>query len=214
MFSDFHIISFTSLGWQGHWHGGQTLVDFVQWCMDDGIEILTVYAFSTENWKREATEVNTLMIIISKYADSFKQEAITKNIRVKILATDFDKLPPNIQSKVHELEEATKDCNKFLVNICLSYGGRADIAMACKGVSSAVLKGDIQLEDINEDTIERFLTTKSIPGQRNCNQGLPVSLLTLGLDPDLLIRTSGEYRVSNFLLWQVRKSLYSFCMHS
>jgi undecaprenyl pyrophosphate synthase len=72
---------------QGHWHGGQTLVDFVQWCMEDGIEILTVYAFSTENWKREATEVNTLMVIISKYADSFKDEAITKNIRVKILAT-------------------------------------------------------------------------------------------------------------------------------
>lgn len=161
---------------QGHWHGGQTLVDFVQWCMDDGVEILTVYAFSTENWKREATEVNTLMIIISKYADSFKDEAVARNIRVKILATgspqkcspsfllDFQKLPANIQSKVHELEHATKDCTKFLVNICLSYGGRADIALACRDISRSVIKGDIQVDDITEDTIERFLTTKSLPG--------------------------------------------------
>lgn len=77
---------------------------------------------------------------------------------------DFQKLPPNIQSKVHELEQATRDCNKFLVNICLSYGGRADIALACRDISKSVLKGDIQVDDITEDTIERFLSTKSIPG--------------------------------------------------
>ena len=72
---------------QGHWTGGQTLVDFVQWCMEDGVEILTVYAFSTENWNREQHEVTTLMLIISKYADSFKHEAKTRNVRVKVLAT-------------------------------------------------------------------------------------------------------------------------------
>jgi undecaprenyl diphosphate synthase len=72
---------------KGHWIGGQTLVNFVEWCMADGIEILTVYAFSTENWKRDAHEVNTLMLIISKYAESFKNEALLKNIKVKVLST-------------------------------------------------------------------------------------------------------------------------------
>lgn len=159
--------------------------------MDDGIEILTVYAFSTENWKRDITEVNTLMLIISKYAESFKHEAIAKNIKVKVLSTgivsklllclllwllfirslklifpliDFEKLPPNIQSRVHELEDATKNCTRFLVNICLSYGGRADITTACKEISSAVQKGTMKVEDITEDTINQYLTTNSLPG--------------------------------------------------
>eukprot|EP00602_Paraphysomonas_sp_CaronLab_P005660 CAMPEP_0185027230 /NCGR_PEP_ID=MMETSP1103-20130426/12022_1 /TAXON_ID=36769 /ORGANISM="Paraphysomonas bandaiensis, Strain Caron Lab Isolate" /LENGTH=239 /DNA_ID=CAMNT_0027561123 /DNA_START=76 /DNA_END=795 /DNA_ORIENTATION=- len=170
---------------QGHWTGGQTLVDFVQWCMDDGIEILTVYAFSTENWNREQHEVTTLMMIISKYAESLQKEAISKNVRVNILATDLDRLPGNIRAKVRELESATRDCTGFVLNVCLSYGGRAEIAIACRDIAAAAVAGNISVQDISEDTIQRFLTTRSLP------------------DPELLIRTSGEYRLSNFLLWQI-----------
>jgi undecaprenyl diphosphate synthase len=91
------------------------------------------------------------------------------------------------------------------VNICLSYGGRADITAACREISSAVLTGAMKVDDIQEDTIERYLTTKSIPGQETATTSSVSMCLTLSLsDPDILIRTSGEYRVSNFLLWQVQ----------
>jgi hypothetical protein len=86
---------------KGHWAGGQTLVDFVQWCMNDGIEVLTVYAFSTENWARDPVEVQTLMTIFAKYAESFKHEALSRNVRVRVISTDFDRLPPNVIAAVH-----------------------------------------------------------------------------------------------------------------
>lgn len=176
---------------QGHWVGGQTLVNFVNWCMEDGVKILTVYAFSTENWNRDIDEVNTLMMIISKYAESFKIEAVKKNIQVKVLCTDRQKLPLHVQNSINELEESTKGANKFLVNICLSYGGRADITQACKRVAEEVSLGNLNHQDINEAMIQQHLLT---------NHGPEVSCSNH--DPDILIRTSGEYRISNFLLWQ------------
>lgn len=132
-------------------------MDFIQWCMLDGIEIATVYAFSTENWNRDPSEVNTLMSIFAKYAESLTVEASTRNVRVRIfstgrpsafrytdpleqqltsklyflLFTDFQKLPPKVRSAVRELEKETAQCTGFLVNICLSYGSRAEVVMAC-----------------------------------------------------------------------------------
>jgi undecaprenyl diphosphate synthase len=173
---------------KGHWSGGQTLIDFVQWCIDDGVEVLTVYAFSTENWSREELEVNTLMIIISKYAKSFQKEALSKNVKVNVLCTDQAQLPSHVKESIDDLENSTKHCDGFVFNICLSYGGRADIVQACQTVAKDVSSGQLAVEDITEEYFGSRLLTKDLPS------------------PDMLIRTSGECRVSNFLLWQLAYS--------
>lgn len=170
---------------KGHWAGGQTLIDFVQWCMDDGVSVLTVYAFSTENWSRAETEVSTLMTIFAKYANSFQSEALSRNVKVNILSTDYDKLPVGVQTAVRDLEKVTAACTGFILNICLSYGGRGDILTSCKQIAKEVKTGEIlSIDSITEETITARLGTCGMP------------------DPDIMIRTSGEYRLSNFLLWQ------------
>lgn len=104
---------------QGHWAGGQTLVDMIQWCKEDGVQVLTVYAFSTENWSREPLEVQTLMSIFAKYAESFKTEALSHNVKVNVLSTDAEKLPVSVATAVQQLEAATAHCTSFTLNICL-----------------------------------------------------------------------------------------------
>lgn len=173
---------------KGHWSGGQTLVDFVQWCIDDGVEVLTVYAFSTENWSRDIMEVNTLMVIISKYAKSFQKEALTRNVKVNVLCTDKSQLPNHVKESIDDLESSTSHCDGFVFNICLSYGGRADIVSACQMLVDEVSSGKIAASDITEDYFGSKLLTKDLP------------------PPDMLIRTSGECRISNFLLWQIAYS--------
>jgi undecaprenyl diphosphate synthase len=173
---------------KGHWSGGQTLIDFVEWCIEDGVEILTVYAFSTENWSREDLEVNTLMVIISKYAKSFQKEALNKNVKVNILCTDQHQLPSHVKESIEDLETSTKDCDGFVFNICLSYGGRADIVQACQTAAKEVSSGAMEVAEITETYFASQLLTKDMPA------------------PEMLIRTSGECRVSNFLLWQLAYS--------
>ena len=173
---------------KGHWSGGQTLIDFVQWCIDDGVKVLTVYAFSTENWSRGDLEVNTLMVIISKYAKSFQKEALSKNVKVNVLCTDQAQLPSHVKESIEDLESSTKHCDGFVFNICLSYGGRADIVQACQTVALDVSSGEMSVDEITEEYFGARLLTKDLPA------------------PDMLIRTSGECRVSNFLLWQLAYS--------
>jgi undecaprenyl diphosphate synthase len=170
---------------QGHWAGGQRLVDFVQWCIEDGVAILTVYAFSTENWSRDAAEVKVLMTIFAKYAETFKHEALARNVKVNILSTDHEHLPLKVQKSVKELQDATASCTGFIVNICLSYGSRGEILDSCKKIGKCLLDGSLRLDEVSEDTITKHLQTGAYP------------------DPDILIRTSGEYRLSNFILWQL-----------
>jgi undecaprenyl diphosphate synthase len=153
--------------------------------MMDGVEILTVYAFSTENWGRETVEVNTLMSIFAKYADSFKKEALEKNVKVIVFCTDDSLLPISVKTAIKSLQESTKDCSGFVVNICLSYGSRAEIVNACKSVVHDCSSGKIEVNSIDESAFSTYLSTKGIS------------------DPEVLIRTSGEYRLSNFLLWQL-----------
>lgn len=177
---------------QGHMSGGQTLVDFCDWCMQEGVEIVTVYAFSSENWTRDPVEVQYLMEVFAKYAVTFKQEALTRNVKVHILSTDTDKLPAKVLQSMDELERSTASCTGFTVNICLSYGSRGDITRSCRRVAELVQSGEVLLADVNEDLVNRHLSTKGAP------------------DPDLLIRTSGEYRLSNFLLWQMAYTEFFF----
>ena len=170
---------------QGHWVGGQNLIDFTQWCMEAKVQVLTVYAFSTENWNRDPKEVAILMNIFAKYADNFRKEALSRNIKVCVISSDDSKLPCSVKNAINSLEMATNQCTAFLLNLCISYGGRAEIVNACKSIVSQVKSGDIDVNDINEDCFSSNLSTAKLP------------------DPEILIRTSGEFRLSNFLLWQL-----------
>lgn len=174
---------------QGHWAGGQTLVDFVQWCAQDGVEVVTVYAFSTENWHRDAMEVSTLMGIFAKYARSLQSDALARNIRVNVLSTDFGRLPASVQEAAQALVATTAHCTGFVLNVCLSYGGRGELVSACRSIAERLLdESDSSVRtaaDISEETVAAHLCTKDYP------------------DPEILIRTSGEFRLSNFLLWQL-----------
>mmetsp|Transcript_11139 Transcript_11139/g.26766 ORF Transcript_11139/g.26766 Transcript_11139/m.26766 type:complete len:482 (+) Transcript_11139:52-1497(+) len=171
---------------KGHWDGSSKLVEFAKWCIAERIAVLTVFAFSSENWKRDPSEVASLMQIFAKYCDELRVEATERNIKIKVLTTDHAKIPSNVQIGIKKMIKETKHCDGMIMNICLSYGSRGEIVRATKSVIEDVLKDKLNPININEKTIgERLLT-------HQC-----------GGDPDVLIRTSGELRISNFLLWQL-----------
>lgn len=155
---------------QGHWAGGQKLIDVVQWCVEDDIRMLTVYAFSTENWNRDPVEIAALMNIFIQHADTLKKEAVSKNIRVKILATSPEKLPDNVATAVRELELISANCTGFQLNICLSYGSRAEIAEACKRIAMDVKCGILEEKLITESTVSQYLQTATCPGKAVNNE--------------------------------------------
>lgn len=170
---------------KGHLLGKERLEEFLDWCFDVGIKIVTVYAFSTENFKRDSNEIKYLMKL---YADSFndilKDERVTKNrIKVKLIGKT-ELLPDYVREAAKRAEEFTKDFDGYLLNVAIAYGGREEILDAIKNISQDVKRGKIEPEKIDERLIERYLYTGEIE------------------DPDLIIRTSGEERISNFLLWQ------------
>ena len=180
---------------RGHVDGGHTLSRVIDWCLEFGVQVLTVYAFSTENWNRDQAEIDLLMDIFVSQADEILQEAKQRNVNVKILSSDPNKLPTFVQRKFQQLEEETKHGCNMTLNLCVSYGGRGDIVNACRNVASKLMTGEIQtVKDINEEMLSKEMLT----GQ------------CVVPDPDLLIRTSGERRLSNFLLWQVAYSEFIF----
>jgi undecaprenyl diphosphate synthase len=172
----------------GHWRGGEVLADLVNWCVADGIKILTVFAFSSENWNRDPVEVSALMGIIVKYAERMQEESIKKNVKVRVISTDTEKLSADVKKAIFSLEESSKHCTGLLVNICLSYGARSEIVHACKSIAKSVEEGKLDSSSIDESLVNRSMLTGDIP------------------DPDIMIRTSGELRISNFLLWQLAYS--------
>ena len=161
----------------GHKNGAEALRKIVEYSKEIGVKYLTVYAFSTENWKRTKQEVEDLMNLLREYLGKIEQDIAGKNIRAKIIG-DVTKLDLDIQEKIKSLEEKTKDCTSLTFQIALNYGGRAEIVNAV----NKIIKENAQ--DISEETFERYLYTASAP------------------DPDLIIRTAGEKRISGFLLWQ------------
>jgi len=171
---------------KGHWDGSSKLVEFAKWCIAEDIAVLTVFAFSSENWKRDPSEVASLMQIFIKYCEELRVEAIKQNFKIKVLSTDFEQIPRDVLIGVKRMVKETQHCDGMIMNICLSYGSRGEIVGVTKSIVEDVLREKLDPKDINENTIgERLLT-------HNC-----------GGDPDLLIRTSGEVRISNFLLWQL-----------
>ena len=175
----------------GHKEGAKTLEKIVRYCNKIGLEYITVYAFSTENWKRAEDEVKGLMKLLQSYLDEYAKRANTENIKVKILG-DISALSEGMQKSILRCMERTKNNTGITFNIALNYGGRDEIIKAIKNISQDVKNDKIQIEEITQETISKNLYTKDDP------------------DPDLLIRTSGEKRLSNFLLWQLAYTEFLF----
>ena len=176
---------------QGHKEGAKTLEKIVRYANKIGLKYITVYAFSTENWKRTADEVGALMLLLQNYLDDYSKRADTENIKVKVLG-DISALSAGMQKSILKCMERTKDNTGITFNIALNYGGRDEILKAVKKISEDVKQGKIEVSDITEQTVSNSLYTAGQP------------------DPDLLIRTSGELRTSNFLPWQIVYSEFVF----
>lgn len=171
----------------GHQQGIKRVKEIVRSCKDLGVGTLTLYAFSVENWKRPRPEVNTLMRLLEQFVKRELNSMIKNDIRIKVIGR-IDELPENISRLLKETEFITKDNKSLMLNLALNYGGRTEIVDAVKAILKDVLKGSLNAKDIDEEVFSSYLYTAGIP------------------DPDLLIRTSGEMRISNFLLWQVSYS--------
>ncbi len=173
----------------GHELGRKKVEELVKWCGDLGIRVLTVYAFSTENFNRDKDEVDYLLALIRKMLDEVAENENTHKykVRVKIIG-DRDNLPKNLTDAIDNVEEATKDYDDYHFNIAVAYGGRQEIVTAIKKIAQSVKDESLDIEDINEKMISENLYTSDDP------------------DPDLILRTSGELRLSNFLIWQLAYS--------
>ena len=175
----------------GHKEGAKVLEKIVRYANKIGIEHITVYAFSTENWKRAKEEVSTLMALFQSYLDDYSKRADSENIKVKIIGNRKG-LSAKMISSIEKCMERTKNNTGIVFNIALNYGGREELLNVTHKIAEDVKKGILQPEKITEKDIEKYLYTKGQP------------------DPDLLIRTSGEKRLSNFLPWQLSYSEFLF----
>lgn len=168
----------------GHQEGAMNVREITKLCGKLGVKALTVYAFSTENWKRPEEEVKFLMKLPLKFFDEFAPELIENDIRLKIIGNTED-LPTELQEKIRELSHQTKDNQTMTLTIALNYGSQNEIKQAVQQIAKEVKAGELKVEEITEDVIENHLMTHDLP---------PL---------DLMIRTSGEQRISNYLLWQL-----------
>ena len=176
----------------GHKKGAEVLEEVAKYCNKIGLEALTVYAFSTENWKRTKEEVGAILLLLQMYLDKFLKTADLENIKLRVIGDREHNMPEEIKSKMIKMEERTKNNTGLKFNIAFNYGGRDEIVKATKAIAEKVKNGEINIEDIDENMISNNLYTKGLP------------------DPDLLIRTSGELRISNFLPWQITYSEFMF----
>ncbi len=169
---------------QGHKEGAKTLEKIVRYANQIGLGYITVYAFSTENWKRAEEEVKALMLLLQSYLDDYTKRADTENIRVKILG-DISQLSEGMQKSIFRCMERTKENTGVTFNIALNYGGRDELLKGIKEIAKQVKSEELEIEKITEEAVSNHLYTRGMP------------------EPDLLIRTSGEKRLSNFLPWQL-----------
>ena len=176
---------------QGHYAGAENLEKIAQYANKIGIKYMTVYAFSTENWKRSENEVKALMMILKNYIEKLLERTSANNIKINILG-DISRLEIGLQNSINKIIDKTKNNTGLTLNIAFNYGGRSEILRATKQIAEEVHEGKLDLEKIDEKCIENHLYTKGQP------------------DPDILIRTSGEIRISNFLLWQLAYTEFIF----
>lgn len=174
----------------GHQAGVETVRRITSECTRLGVKYLTLYTFSTENWNRPETEIAALMGLV---LSSLEDEIFMKNnVRFKVIG-DIERLPVEVQRKLQETIDHTANNTAMTMVVALSYSARWEITKAMKDIAKKALDGQLSVDDITEDTVSQSLTTASIP------------------DPDLLIRTGGELRISNYLLWQIAYSELYFC---
>jgi tritrans,polycis-undecaprenyl-diphosphate synthase [geranylgeranyl-diphosphate specific] len=173
----------------GHLFGRDKLEEVLEWCFELKIKNLTVYAFSTENFERDSSEVKTLMDLCKEELKmASKDSRIHKNqVRIRVLGRS-ETLPKDIAKSAQYVMDETKDYDKYSFNIALAYGGREEILRAIQKIAGDVKEGSLKIEDIKEPIVSKYLYTNGIP------------------DPDIILRTSGEERISNFLLWQLAYS--------
>ena len=173
----------------GHEMGRDKLEMLLDWCLEAGIKVLTVYAFSTENLNRDEEEVAELMHL---FAINFRKAAEDPRVhehRIRVRAIgNVELLPKEVQDAIRDAEETTKDYDDYSFNLAVAYGGREEILNAIKGLAKDAVDGKVRIDDIDEEMFSRYLYTSDLP------------------DPDLILRTSGEERISNFLLWQLAYS--------
>ena len=169
---------------RGHQKGAERIHDVIEGAIESGVGYLTLYAFSKENWVRPKDEVDFLMQLLSRYLDQELTKLKKNNIRFNVIGS-LDDLTPEIQKKVERNMAETQHYKKLVLTLALSYSGRVEILDACRKLAQKVEAGALRLEDINEFNFSQALYTSDLP------------------EPDLLIRTSGELRISNFLLWQI-----------
>lgn len=167
---------------EGHRAGAETVRRVLSYCRDAGIRYLTLYAFSVENWKRPKEEVETLMHLLVAYLASEEKTFHENQVRIRYMGRKSD-LPTEVREALDRVETATAAYERQLI-LCLSYGGRTELAHAAQAIARQVARGELDPEAITEETIARNLYLPDVP------------------DPDLIVRTSGEMRLSNFLLWQ------------
>lgn len=175
----------------GHKAGSDRVIDIVEASYELGVKSLSLYAFSTENWKRPRDEISKLMELIKYYIRTQLAKINKNNVRINVFG-DIEPLPESVKNEILMAVEKTKTNDKMNLNICLNYGGQDEILRACKNISKDVLDGKITTEDINKEIFDSYLYSK---GQDSL---------------DLLIRPSGELRVSNFMLWQLAYAEFYF----
>ncbi|HVQ00653.1 MAG TPA: polyprenyl diphosphate synthase [Candidatus Thermoplasmatota archaeon] len=173
----------------GHVFGKMKIEEVLDWCFELGVPVLTIYAFSTENFKRSEKEISTLMALFKEELDKAKQDSRvhTNKVRIRIFGR-LDLLPKEIQRSAKYVMEMTKQYESYHLNIALAYGGREEIVTAIQRIAGDVKNGKMKPADISQETVSSYLYTTGLP------------------DPDLILRTSGEERISNFLLWQIAYS--------
>ena len=176
---------------EGHKAGSKNLENIAKFCNKLGIKYITVYAFSTENWKRSKAEVSALMLILKANLDAMLRRMDLENIKIRVIG-EKENIPEEIKPRIEKLVEKTKNNTGLTLNIAFNYGGRAEIVHATKEIAQKVKNGELKVEDITEETISNNIYTAGQP------------------DPDLMIRTSRELRTSNFLPWQLTYTEFYF----
>ncbi|HHS12191.1 MAG TPA: isoprenyl transferase [bacterium] len=168
----------------GHRAGVHTVRRVVKACGEWGIKVLTLYTFSTENWKRPMEEVSALMSLLLETLRKETDDLHKKNVRMRVMG-NLEKIPDRVRNNVHEAVERTRDNTGLILNLALNYGAREEIVRAVQSIGREIRNGTLRPDEIDQAVLSRSMYTQDLP------------------DPDLLIRTSGEYRISNFLLWQI-----------
>jgi len=173
--------------WLGHKVGADKVEEVVKWCLNLGVKVITLFVLSTENFKRSRKELKELFSLLREKASKYLNNDLMHKhkIRIKVIGRK-QLLPDDLRKVLEELEQMTKDYDNLFVNLAIAYGGRAEITDAAKNLARDVVAGKIKLEDIDEELVSKYLYTADLPSP----------------EPDMIIRTSGEERISNFLLWQ------------